>query len=151
MTHDPNDPRDRDPELGAQPEPDGNTIAPLPGEHGIPNVAARQRISMSRKGLLAVALLVGSLVAVAAFTIQRFSSSGKKADEESKLVRDKPTAATSEPRKLEMPPAPTASAAVAAAPRIPALTPTADDLAEPIGVRRTGAGAPASSGQGDPS
>ena len=146
MTHDPNDPRDRDPELGAQPEPESNTIAPLPGEHGIPNVAVRQRISMSKKGLLAVALLVGSLVAVAAFTIQRFSASGKKADEESKLVRDKPTAATSEPRKLEMPPAPTASAAVAAAPRIPALTPTADDLAEPIGVRRTGAGAPASSG-----
>ena len=146
MTHDPNDPRDRDPELGAQPEPDGNTIAPLPGEHGIPNVAVRQRISMSKKGLLAVALLVGSLVAVAAFTIQRFSSSGKKADEESRLVRDKPTAATSEPRKLEMPPAPTASAAVAAAPRIPALTPTADDLAEPIGVRRTGSGAPASGG-----
>ncbi|WP_428424424.1 type IV secretion system protein VirB10 [Methylibium sp.] len=146
MTHNPNDPRDRDPELAAHPEPDGNTIAPLPGEHGIPNVAARRRISMSKKGLLAVALLIGSLMAVAAFTVQRFASSGKKADEESKLVRDKPTAATSEPRKLEMPPAPTASAAVAAAPRIPALTPTADDLAEPIGVRRTGAGAPASSG-----
>jgi type IV secretion system protein VirB10 len=61
-------------------------------------------------------------------------------------VKDKPTAATSEPRKLEMPPAPTASAAVATAPRIPALTPTADDLAEPIGVRRTGSGAPASGG-----
>jgi type IV secretion system protein VirB10 len=147
MTHDPNDPRDRDPNLGAEPEPDGNAISPLPGEAGIPNVAARQRISMSKKGLLAVALLVGSLVAVAAVTIQRFSSSGKKADEaESKLVRDKPTAATAEPRRLEMPPAPSASAAVAAAPRIPALTPTAGELAEPIGVRRTGSTAPASGG-----
>jgi len=140
------DPRDRDSDLGADPAADGNTISPLPGEPGIPNVAARQRISMSKKGLLAVLLLVGSLVAVAAFTIQRFSASGKKADEESKLVKDKPTAATSEPRRLEMPPAPTASAAVATAPRIPALTPTADDLAEPIGVRRTGSGAPASGG-----
>ena len=34
---------------------DGNTISPLPGEPGIPNVAARQRVSMSKKGLLAVA------------------------------------------------------------------------------------------------
>lgn len=147
MRPDPNDPRDRGPELGTNPAPDGNSIAPLPGEPGIPNVAARQRISMSKKGLLAVVLLIGSLVAVAALTIQRFSSGGKKANEaESKLMRDKPTAATSEPRKLEMPPAPTASAAVPPAPRIPALTPTADELAEPIGVRRTGSGAPASGG-----
>lgn len=147
MTHDPNDPKDREPNLGADPAPDGNAISPLPGEPGIPNVAARQRTSMSKKGLLAVALLVGSLVAVAAVTIQRFSASGKKSDEaESKLVRDKPTAATSEPRRLEMPPAPAASAAVATAPRIPALTPTSEELAEPIGVRRTGAAAPASGG-----
>jgi len=98
MTHDPNDPRDREPNLGADPEADGNSIAPLPGEPGIPNVATRQRVSMSKKGLLAVALLIGSLVAVAAFTVQRVSASGKKADEaESKLVKDKPTAATAEP------------------------------------------------------
>jgi type IV secretion system protein VirB10 len=140
------DPRDRDPDPGAETAADGNTISPLPGEPGIPNVAARQRISMSRKGLLAVLLLIGSLVAVAAFTIQRFSASGKKADEESKLVKDKPTAATSEPRRLEMPSAPTAGAAVATAPRIPALTPSAEDLAEPIGVRRTGSGVPVSGG-----
>lgn len=147
MTQDPTDPRDRNPELGADATADCNTIAPLPGEPGIPNVAARQRISMSKKGLLAVVLLVGSLVAVAAFSIQRVSASGKKADEaESKLVKDKPTAATSEPRKLEMPLVPAASAAVATAPRIPAVTPTTDELAEPIGVRRTGTGAPASGG-----
>lgn len=138
MTH------DRDSELGAGPEWDANTISPLPGEPGIPNVAARQGIALSKKGLLAIALLIGSLVAVLAFTIQRVSASGRKADEESKLVRDQPTAATAEPRKLEMPPAPAASAAVAVTPRIPALVPTADEVAEPIGVRRTGAGAPAS-------
>jgi len=141
------DPRDHEPSLGADGAPDGNSISPLPGEPGIPNVAARQRVSMSKKGLLAVALLIGSMVAVAAYTVQRVSASGKKADEaESKLVKDKPTAATSETRRLEMPPAPTASAAVATAPRIPALTPTAEELAEPIGVRRTGSGAPASGG-----
>lgn len=141
------DPRDHEPSLGADGAADDNSISPLPGEPGIPNVAARQRVSMSKKGLLAVALLIGSMVAVAAYTVQRVSASGKKADEaESKLVKDKPTAATSEPRRLEMPPAPTASGAVATAPRIPALTPTADELAEPIGVRRTGSGAPASGG-----
>lgn len=141
------DPRDHEPGLGADGAADGNTISPLPGEPGIPNVAVRQRVSMSKKGLLAVALLIGSMVAVAAYTVQRVSAGGKKADEaESKLVKDKPTAATSEPRRIEMPPAPTASAAMATAPRIPALTPTADELAEPIGVRRTGSGAPASGG-----
>ena len=148
MTHDPNEPRDREPNVGPEPEADGNTISPLPGEPGIPNVATRQRMAVSTKGLLAVVLFIGSLVAVAAFAIQRFSASGKSADEAaSKLVKDKPTAATSEPRKLEMPPAPAATAAVTTAPRIPALTPTADEVAEPIGVRRTGSGAPASGGQ----
>jgi type IV secretion system protein VirB10 len=147
MTQDPRDPRDGDPDPGADSAADGNTISPLPGEPGIPNVAARQRISMSKKGLLAVLLLVGSLVAVAAFTVQRVSASGKKADEaESKLVKDKPTAATAEPRRLEMPPSPAASAAVATAPRIPALMPTSEELAEPIGVRRTGSTATPSGG-----
>jgi type IV secretion system protein VirB10 len=148
MKHDPNEPRDREPNVGPEPEADGNTISPLPGEPGIPNVATRQRMAVSTKGLLAVVLLIGSLVAVAAFAIQRFSASGKSAyAAESKLVKDKPTAATSEPRKLDMPPTPTASAAVATPPRIPALTPTADELAEPIGVRRTGSGTPAPGGQ----
>src|SRR5438552_3605327 len=127
--------------------PDGNSISPLPGEPGIPNVAERPRMSMSKKGLLAVGLLMLSLVAVSAFSIQRFTASGKKADDgESKRVSDRPTAATAEPRRLEMPPPRAASAAVATAPRIPALVPTSEETAEPIGVRRTGQGAPAGGG-----
>ncbi len=130
-----------------RPDCDGNTIAPLPGEPGIPNVAERSRSPMSKKGLLAVALLILSLVAVSAFSIQRFTSSGKKADDgESKRVSDRPTAATSEPRKLEMPAARSASAVAAVSPRIPALVPTAEETAEPIGVRRTGQGAPGAGG-----
>jgi len=122
---------------------DANTISPLPGEAGIPNVAERQRISISKKGLLAVGLLLLSLVVVATFTLQRLSASGKKADDgESKLVSDRPTAATTEPRRLEMPFATAAASAIPAATRIPAIVPTADEMAEPIGVRRTGAGAP---------
>lgn len=120
---------------------DGNTITPLPGEAGIPNVAERSRNPMSKKGLLAVGLLILSLVAVSAFSIQRFASSGKKADDgESKRVGDRPTAATAEPRRLDM------SVPAASAPRIPALVPTAAEAAEPIGVRRTGQGTPASGG-----
>ena len=73
---------------------DGNAISPLPGEPGIPNVAQRSRSPMSKKGLLAVGLLILSLVAVSAFSIQRFASSGKKVDDgESKRVGDRPTAA----------------------------------------------------------
>jgi type IV secretion system protein VirB10 len=127
-----------------RPDDAANVIAPLPGEAGIPNVAEPQRISISKKGLLAVALLIASLVVVAAFTIQRFSASGKNAeDAHSKLVSNRPTAATAEPRRLEVPlPAAAASAPGTAGPRIPAIVPTADELAEPIGVRRTGAGAP---------
>jgi type IV secretion system protein VirB10 len=125
-------------------EPDDtNSISPLPGEAGIPNVAERQRISVSRKGLLAVGLLVLSLLLVAAFAIQRFAASAKKADDaESKRVSDRPTAATAEPRRLEIPLPTAASAAVTITPRIPAIVPTADEVAEPIGVRRTGSGAP---------
>ena len=117
-----------------------NTISPLPGEAGIPNVASRPSVAMSRKGLLAVALLAVSLVAVSAFSAQRFIASHKKAEDgDSKLVSDRPSAATADPRRLEMP-AP-AVAATVTTPRIPALLPTAADSADPIGVRRTGQGA----------
>ena len=95
---------------------DGNTISPLPGEPGIPNVAARRRISMSRKGLLAVGLLIGSLVAVVGVldpALHGQRQEDRRAGEPS-CVRDRPTAATAEPRRLEMPAAPAASAAAVA-------------------------------------
>ena len=147
MNHRTNEHHDRDAQPDSSLEAHSNTISPLPGEPGIPDVAARQRVPLSRKGLLAVALLIGSLVVVTAFTIQRVSASGKKADDsDPKLVRDKPAAATAEPRKLEMPSTPPPTLTAAATPGIPALTATTDELAEPIGVRRTGTGAPASGG-----
>ena len=125
---------------------EGNTISPLPGEAGIPNVAARRQGNVSKKGLLAVALLIGSLVAVSAFSIQRFATIGKKSDDAgSTLAGDRPSAATAEPRKLDIPVPQPASAVVPASPRIPALVPTAEESAAPIGVHRTGQG-PATSG-----
>ena len=124
---------------------DTNTLSPLPGEAGIPSVAQRRSSTLARKGLLAAGLLIASLIAVAALSLQRFSTSGKKPDDgEPKRVSDRPAAATTEPRKLELPPPPintaTTPAVSASAPRIPALVPTAQELrdAEPIGVRRTG-------------
>jgi type IV secretion system protein VirB10 len=131
---------------GEHQEGDANVIAPLPGEAGIPNVAERQPISVSKKGLLAVGLLILTLVATAAFTIHKFAASGKKdEDAGSKLVSNRPTAATAEPRRLEVP-VPMLATAAASTPsagqRIPAIVPTAEELAEPIGVRRTGSGAP---------
>jgi type IV secretion system protein VirB10 len=136
---------------GVRHEGDPNVIAPLPGEAGIPNVAERQRISVSKKGLLAVGLLIATLVVVAGFTIQKFAASGKKVEDAgSKLVSNRPTAATAEPRRLDVPVPMFATAAAstptAASPRIPAIVPTAEELAEPIGVRRTGAGAPTGTG-----
>jgi type IV secretion system protein VirB10 len=131
-----------------RPDDDANAIAPLPGEAGIPNVAERPRISISKKGLLGVGMLVLSLVVVAAFAVHRFSAGGKKAeDAHSRLAGNRPSAATTEPRRLEVPfpvaAAVAASSPSAAGPRIPAIVPTAEEPAEPIGVRRTGAGAPA--------
>lgn len=145
MTNNPVAPSPPDPRTENTTVDDHDTFAPLPGEPGIPNVTMPQRAAMSKKGLLAVALLIGSLVAVSAFSIHRFSSGGKSdANRDSKLMRDKPTSATAEPRKLEMP---MSSAAAATAPRIPAIAPSAEDAEEPIGIRRTGTGAPSS---GDP-
>ncbi|MFO1219616.1 MAG: type IV secretion system protein VirB10 [Burkholderiaceae bacterium] len=126
--------------------PGAGVIQPLPGEAGIPDVEERVRQPMSKKGLLAVGLLVLSIVAVAAFGIVRLTSGKKAEDAETKLASNRPSAATTEPRKLEVPVARAAAAPVvpasAPAPRIPALVPTAEELAEPIGVRRSGQSSP---------
>jgi type IV secretion system protein VirB10 len=120
------------------------TLNPKPGEAGIPNVATRPSISISVKSLFTVGLLICSLVAVSAFSIQRYVFSGKKPDDtDAKRVSDRPAAATTEPRKLEMPPPRLEKpvSAVVATLRVPALLPDTDGEARPIGVRRTGQGA----------
>ena len=123
-----------------QPGGDTNAITPLEGEAGIPNVTQAKTNTLSKKGIVAVALLVLSLGAVSALSINRALSSGKKdTDADSKRVADRPSAAAADPRKLDMTPAPVAKAPPPAGRMIPAISPMPDDgLAEPIGVRRTG-------------
>lgn len=120
---------------------DGNAISPLEGEVGIPDVERRGRFAFSGKGLLAVGLLLAMLCVVIGYGIHRFSESGRKDEQASKRAGDRPAAATREPRTLDMlvgrPPE-----TAAVQPRIPAIEPTEGEADEPIGVRRTGTGAP---------
>lgn len=112
---------------------DGNTITPLPGEPGIPQVTAARSANWSRKGALGLGMMVLTLVLFAGFAINRYLTSGPATDEDAKLVRDKPSAASSGTRALDMTAPP--------APRVPALLPT-NEAAEPIGVRGGGAATP---------
>src|SRR5690242_8967906 len=104
---------------------DASAISPLPGEAGIPDVAQRARTPLSRKGLLAIGLLMLLLVTGAGVAVNRLSTSMKKADE-AKRAGEQPTAASTEPRRLDLPAVRAASAIppTASAPRIPALIPT---------------------------
>jgi type IV secretion system protein VirB10 len=113
----------------------------LEGEVGIPSVGQPPRVSVSRKGALAVVLLVLSLIIVTAVSIHH-AFSGPKKEDASKGLSERPAAAGTEPRRLDMTPpvaatAP-ASTAAAASRMIPAILPIPEDLrAEPIPLRRS--------------
>ena len=126
-------------EPGGEADDAGNTITPLEGEVAIPGVTQPGRVNVSRKGIVAIALLALSLVGVSAVSINRALSSGKKdADEASKRMGDRPTAAAGETRRLDMTLPPPASASAPTGRIIPALLPTADETrADPISVRRS--------------
>ncbi len=133
-----------EPEDSPQP---GDGIAPLPGELGLPDVATPRSTAFSKKGLLAVVLLIGSLVAVSAVGIQRFAAGARHGKaEDSKKVSDRPAAATAEPRKLELPSLAASGAPLATAIKVPAIATADEEVAEPIGVRRTGNNTQASAG-----
>jgi len=117
-------------------------LRPLAGERGIPDVQTRVRQPMSKKALLTIGLLLLSIAALAALGLAWLGSAGTKSDDAaSRLASHRPVATTTQPRKLELPelrPHGAPAAGPASAPRIPALVPTAEEQAEPIGVRRTG-------------
>ena len=144
-----NENTDKSPDADPASDPHGNTLTPLPGEPGTPDVSEQPRVSMSMTGLTIIASLVLSLGAVAAISIERFFTGNKKSDDPtSKHVGDRPAAASIEPKRLDMSVAPLGdpASAVGSATRIPALVPTEGEAAEPIAVRRAGPGGPAASG-----
>jgi type IV secretion system protein VirB10 len=109
-------------------------MSPLPGEPGIPDVAAPQRVSVSKKGVLAVLLLLASLVAVTAVSMQRWLGGRHADDGGTNLVGDKPAAASADPRRLELP-SPSITAPAPPSPRVPAIVPSPAESAEPIPLR----------------
>jgi type IV secretion system protein VirB10 len=123
-----------------------NVITPLEGEPGIPSVTQSRPTAVSKKGILALVLLVASLIVASAVSINRLVGSTRKdADAESKRVADRPAAATTDPRRLDMALAASVPAAVPERHeyRIPAIERDPEDgPAEPIGVRRTGQAPP---------
>jgi type IV secretion system protein VirB10 len=140
-----NVPADNAPAADSEPgKPDGK-LAPLPGERGIPNVALATQVSLSRKGLVAVALFVLTLLSFSAVSIQRWMASKNPDESPAKLASDRPAASSFEPKRPDMTPLPVRPAASASSLRVPAIVATSDELAEPIGVRRTSPPPPASS------
>jgi type IV secretion system protein VirB10 len=121
-----------------------NAITPIDGEVGIPSVMQARKDAYSRKGLFGVGLLVLFVVTGSAVWIDRAFFSNRK-DPDTKRMADRPAAAAMEPRQLDMALPPVAKASSPASPHIPAIVKTAsEEIAEPIGVRRTGqpAGSP---------
>ena len=134
---------------GSRPGADTSDDTPTDVETCIPNVAVPRPQPLSMKGLLALILLASSLVAVSVASIRHLSSSFAGASSDgNKTVRDRPAAATAEPRKLDLSavhPAPGAGTAGtraagpstgpetgpdrASAHRIPGIVPTAEELA----------------------
>jgi type IV secretion system protein VirB10 len=133
-----------------------NQIEPLHGEPGISDVAAPSReLRLSNKArVAAVALLLSSLVVMAMAVQRSFSATPAEEAREPRINRDRPAATLSGPRQIDLtglPPMPGAASAPSAAspasgPRIPAISTTADERAEAIGVRRTTATGSTSSG-----
>lgn len=117
-----------------------NTVVALEGEPGIPSVTQPKVVSVSWKGVLAVALFAMTLIAVTAVSLNRAFSNPKGEDEASaKQAGQRPAAAATQPRKLDLtqPAARASASAPASAPVVPAIVPTPEEsLPDPIGVRR---------------
>jgi type IV secretion system protein VirB10 len=153
-----------------QPRGSYSTIEPLPGEAGIPDVALERGSRYSRKGLVAIAVFVVSLITVAVLSVQRLTAGKGRHDEASDARNaNRPAAAMTAPRRLELPGLPAPSipggsgssfsqgasgpqvTAAAGTPQIPAIqTEGGGDPSTsgtgPIAVRPTGAGAPSQAG-----
>ncbi|MCX2865362.1 type IV secretion system protein VirB10 [Paucibacter sp. PLA-PC-4] len=148
----PASPEDRDSESERRAGAGAKPGAQTDDQARIPDVSAPRHPPISWKSVIAVLLLAGTVATITVIAVQRWSSSWfSTAADDGKTGRDRPAAASAEPRKLDLsgaaaPGSPhqaakqaSAGPATASPHRIPALVPTDEELAEPIGVRRTGA------------
>ncbi len=116
------------------PQDSGNTISPLPGEAGIPNVARRQPLNLSWKNISVIGLVVTMVAGMSGLYLYRFINHNSDADKDKSLLRDRPSAAGAGTRQLDM--------TQPATPRVPALIPTPAEAADLIGLRNTGTATP---------
>ncbi|MBT9552979.1 MAG: type IV secretion system protein VirB10 [Hydrogenophaga sp.] len=119
----------------SSPQDCGNTISPLPGEAGIPNVARRQPLNLSWKNISVIGLVVIMVAGMSGLYLYRYIDHNRDADKDKSLLRDRPSAAGAGTRQLDM--------TQPATPRVPALIPTPAEAADPIGLRNTGTATPA--------
>src|SRR5205814_5125714 len=97
--------------------------------------------------IVALVLFILSLIVVSAVSAHRYLHREKEGESEVKRAGDRPAAASTDPRKLDLamlqPPTPAASTP---APRIPAIDPLEIGKAEPIPVIRTAPGGGSAAG-----
>ena len=114
-----------------------DSMTPLPGEAGLPEVAPRAKGELSTKGLLGAGMICAAVIAVLVPVTRHYFPSSRTTDADAaKQPADRPAAATTEARRLDMTRAAWASAS-APAHKIPAGVPTDLDAVDPIGVRST--------------
>lgn len=116
------------------PQDNGNSISPLPGEAGIPNVARRQPLNLSWKNISVIGLVVTMVAGISGLYLYRYIDHNSGGDKDKSLLRDRPSAAGTGTRQLDM--------TQPASPRVPALIPSPAEAADPIGLRNTGTTAP---------
>ena len=116
------------------PQDSGNTISPLPGEAGIPNVARRQTVNLSWKNIGIIGLVLFMVGGITASYLYRYFAESGDSEKDKSMLRDRPSAAGAGTRQLDMTPP--------ATPRVPALIPSPAEAVDPIGLRNTGTATP---------
>lgn len=130
--HEPLSPRPSNTIEDVAPSPMPDTIEPLAGEPGIPDIAQRSRPALSRKALIAGVVLIASIVSMLGMSIHRFTASAPADPASKKRPAQRPSAAATEAKRLDLSiPAPPMQAGE----RIPALVPSAEERAAPIGLQ----------------
>ncbi len=132
---------------GAAASRDSETLSPLPGEAGVPSVAAHRASGAGRGRLLAFSALVLAMTGASVWAYQNFAPKAASAKVPNPRMADKPAAASAETRRLELgTPAPLGNAPLGAgsAPSgpIPAAQPPGTAAADPLGIQARASAAP---------